>query len=1005
MINNWLDRRAAALAFVLAVAAALPFMTTSVVRRDYYLFNVTLTSTSPGSTQLFWDLGGGYVENNSSRQPLKIEPKPVIYRYMMPMGDIKALRLDPIDGVGTFILSHAEIVNYRNQVVYSFRPADFKAFSQIARLEVQGDTLVVQTAPDARDPILEIALPQPLHLASDPLIRLKLGLPVAGPVFLLGLLLGAPAAASRLTRLVAPAGAWLRARPRRAIGLVAVAAVVVQCHPVLFQGRSFASPNNGSYMLYGSWPTLPGAADYVSTNTMASDSGALLFNHIYYPMIQRDALLKHGEPPLWNRNSLCGEPLLGQGQSMFGDPFNFLTILTDSAAWSWDVRFLIARWLFSAGLGFIVWHLTRHLVSSLVVTVAGAFVAFYTFCIVHPTNFSVCYSTLILWAWAGLIAADTRRREAGWLLALVAGNWLVMTSGTLKEAFMLIAGLNFAGVLLLFLRPETVGRRARIFALACAAGAGFTLLAAPGWMSFLVAWKHSVTGYDSPGAVPLPLAQVIGFFDDMFYRQTVVDEIVVAPALNFVFLLGALWWLVSPRLWRSDRTGLALLLALVPPLAFAFGLVPAAVVMKIPFVGNIIHTGTTFSCVLLVIAAVFAGCGLRDALERRSDAGWDRQLAGVFVALTGLLAAYFLATRGGAKSPFFTGYAPALVLGVVALPLGLRWAAQTSRPGVLWVALVLGGPLLLWRHCQFSESFFNAYAFVPGLRTDLHAPSAGAQFLDAQRREPGRVAGWGNTLFPSYNTALRWESLYGVDAVRNPFYQELAIEFGMRRVWVWDWFTKAEEAPDLLPGHDLMNVTHYVADHKEPAVAFAGLNLLKQLDLDVYESPTAWPRAFFTDRLGTYTTPLDFAKQVRGGDRRPFAAIQTGQTDAPKLPADHATRTVRPATNYLLTSNDTSFVIDAPGPGIAVLAEAYYAEDFQVTVDGKPAPYFRVNHSFKGVAIASAGRHEITFAYWPQYFTLALRMSAAGLLLLLAGFTWLWRRAPAPLAATGGVSV
>ncbi|SDS25025.1 hypothetical protein [Opitutus sp. GAS368] len=993
-MKSWIDWRATALALVLAVAAALPFMTTSVVRRDYYLFNITLTSTSPGTTQLFWDLGRGYGENDSSRQPLKIEPKPVVYRYMMPMGDIQALRFDPIDGVGTFTLSHAEIVNYRGKVVRSFSPADFKAFNQIARLEVHGDTVLVQTTPDARDPILTLTLHTPLHLPSNPYIWFKLGLPVAVPVFLLGLLLGIPAVATRLTHLVAPLGTWLRDRPRTAIALTAVVAVAVQCHPVLFQGRSFASPNNGGLMLYGGLPTLPGSDEYMFTNTMSSDTGALLFQHLYYPMAQREALLGHGELPLWNRWSLAGEPLLGQGQSMFGDPFNFLTIFADGAAWAWDLRFLIAHWLLAAGLGGIVWLLTRHLVPSLVVTIAGAFVAFFTFRLVHPANFSVCYSPCILWAWAGLLAADTRRREAGWLLALVTGNWLVMTSGTMKEAYMLIACLNFAGVLLLFLRPETAGRRARLLTLATVAGIGFALLAAPGWMAFLVAWKHSVTGYDSPGAVTLPLAQFVGFFDDMFYRQTVVDEIIVAPALNFVFLLGALWWVVSPRLWRRDRTGLALLLAAVPPLAFAFGLVPVAVVKRIPFVGNIIHTGNTFSCVLMIVVAVLAGCGLRDALERRRETGWGRHLAWVFAGLAALLAVYFAATRGGAKSPFFTGYATALVLAAAALPLALRWAARTSRPGVLWVALVLGGPLLLWRHCQFGDTFFNAYAFVPGLRTDLHGASAGAQFLDAQRKEPGRVVGWGNTLFPSYNTALHWESLYGVDAVRNPFYQELAIEFGMRRVWVWDWFTKAEEAPDLLPGHDLMNVTHYVADHADPAQTFAGVKLLKQLDLDVYASPTAWPRAFFTDRLGSYATPKEFAAQVRAGDRRPFAATQVGQTDAPKLPADLASRTVRAATGYRLTSNNTSFVIDAPAPGIAVLTEAYYVEDFQVTVDGKPARYFRVNHSFKGVAIESPGRHEITFAYWPQHFTLALWLGAAGFLLLLSGFVWLWRSAP-----------
>ena len=107
---------------------------------------------------------------------------------------------------------------------------------------------------------------------------------------------------------------------------------------------------------------------------------------------------------------------------------------------------------------------------------------------------------------------------------------------------------------------------------------------------------------------------------------------------------------------------------------------------------------------------------------------------------------------------------------------------------------------------------------------------------------------------------------------------------------------------------------------------------------------------------------------------------------------------MRPASDYRLTSNNTSFTVDATGPGVAVLTETYYAEDFQVTVDGKPAPYFRVNHAYKGVAIASAGRHEITFAYWPQHFTLALALGGVGLVLFMVGFDWLWRTDPVAVA-------
>jgi hypothetical protein len=198
-------------------------------------------------------------------------------------------------------------------------------------------------------------------------------------------------------------------------------------------------------------------------------------------------------------------------------------------------------------------------------------------------------------------------------------------------------------------------------------------------------------------------------------------------------------------------------------------------------------------------------------------------------------------------------------------------------------------------------------------------------------------------------------------------------------------------------------VTYYLASHRGAPRVIAGLRLLVPRDLDVYESPSAWPRAFFTDRLAVYASVKDFAEQVRAGDGHPFAAIQAGEAEVPALSAELAGRTVRPATGYRLTANTTTFVIDAPGPGLAVLTESFYRDDFQVTVDGRPAQYFRVNHAFKGVAIAGAGRHEITFAYWPEHFTLALVLGVAGLLLLAAGAHLLWhggwRRSPSDPSA------
>ena len=994
-----LDPRAILLALVLSVAAALPWITNSVNRRDYYFFDITLTSTSPGTTQFFWDLGNGFTEYDSSRQPIKIEPNPVVYRFMMPMGEFRAFRFDPIDGIGRFTFSHAQIVDLEGHVVRRFGPPDLLPAANILYANQQGPELLVETNPASNDPIINLRLESPLVLGSTPKIWWELGWPIALPVFLAGCFLGLPAVARRLSQIAGALATTGRSRPASTIIAVAVAAVALQCYPVLFLGRSFASPNNGGHMLYEGWPTLPGDTDRMCSNTGSSDTGALLFQHLYYPMVQRDALLQ-GELPLWNRCSLSGEPLLGQGQSMFGDPFNFLTIAADGAAWAWDVRFLLAHIILAAALGGIVWRLTRHLGAAVLTTTSAAFLAFFTYRLTHPANFSVCYSPLILLAWTGLLSAASPRRILAWLVALVGANWLVLTSGTVKEAYMLIVCLNFAGTVLLFRQPETVGRRGFLLALASAAGVGFVLLAAPAWLSFLSAWHHSMTGYDTPHAYTLPWSHFIGFFDDIFYRQTQKSENVVAPALNFIFLLGFLWWMVQPRLWRSDRAAGALLLAAVPPLALAFGLIPPAMIEKIPFVGNIGHVGNTFSCALLTLFTVLAGFGFRDAWEKLSAPAAGGIMIRLWLAGLALAALYFFTTTQFPKSPFFTGYAAALGLVALLLPLGLHWGlTRPQAPGSLWVVLALGLPLLCWRHAQYGASHFDRYTFVPGPRSNLHAPSPAVAIINADRTQPGRVVGWGLSLYASYNTVLRWEGLYGVDAVRSRYYHDLADALGLQRVWDWDWPNRETDSRALITKYDLYNTTHYVATHQEGAHDIAGLKRLGQADLDVYASPTAWPRAFFCDRVVGYNSPNDFAHLLLTGDGRPFAAIQKGESLPLPIATATAGRIIRPARDYIFTANRTSFIVEAPTQGIAVLAETYYLDDFQVTVNGQPASYFRVNHAFRGIALPAAGTYAITYSYWPQYFTLSLWLSLVGALGLSLGALWLWRRPSQP--ATG----
>jgi hypothetical protein len=161
------------------------------------------------------------------------------------------------------------------------------------------------------------------------------------------------------------------------------------------------------------------------------------------------------------------------------------------------------------------------------------------------------------------------------------------------------------------------------------------------------------------------------------------------------------------------------------------------------------------------------------------------------------------------------------------------------------------------------------------------------------------------------------------------------------------------------------------------------------LDLTVYESTEAWPRAFFSPTYIPYSEEKEFVDLVRNGTGGPFAAI--ARSDFKQIPSLKAlpeqkpsqpAAPIVPATAYRLSSNTTSFRIHAPGPGIVVLTEPYIPVDFRATVNGEPSSYFRVNSAFKGIGVSRAGDYDISFSYWPASFTLSLCLAGAGVVML-----------------------
>ena len=246
--------------------------------------------------------------------PIRADGIPRLFRFPIPIGKCTALRFDPLNRSGTVTVSRARIVDDLGRVVLDLPPSRFSPLNQIARMTADGPRLSIESVPDANDPNTWIALDGPLNLSARHTMFGKQFAPWFLATF--GAVLLVVAGFRRIPPewgTAATRGA-LR-RPKVALALVSLAAVVLSSYPVIFFGKSFVSPNTNVLLLYQTIPTLPGYTDRSVEDGRGSDVGAVMWWHIPISRIERHAILGDHEIPLWNRYDLCGQPLIGQGQS------------------------------------------------------------------------------------------------------------------------------------------------------------------------------------------------------------------------------------------------------------------------------------------------------------------------------------------------------------------------------------------------------------------------------------------------------------------------------------------------------------------------------------------------------------------------------------------------------------------------------------------------------------------------------------------------------------------
>ena len=1011
---KWLSGSTLFVAALFSAAAVVPFLPAAHKRSRGYALEALMTSSVPGHVQLYYDSGDGFREDDSTTLPLDRSETPLPYRLDVPAGSYRSFRFDPIDRDGTVTIAAVRVVDRQGRVVRAVPASAFRPAHQIQSMRESGGRLEVVMAPGADDPQLMVELDPPILL---PLPWGDIAFPWLGraaAVFaVLAILLLALDRSARLRDFCAGMVRWAAARPRLALALTAAAAAIASAYPVVFLGKSFVAPNFGSILLYDDFPTLPGYSGSGTVDVKGSDVGAIMWQAVPYSAVQHRALFRDGELPLWNRYDSAGTPLLGQGQSMFGDPLHFLVVAADGAAWAWDFKFLASKWLLALGLGLIVLTLTRHLGSALLICLGAPFMGFFIYRLNHPAFFSLCYAPWTLYCWIRIAEPASRRCCCRWACGLFLADLALMLSGTAKEAYMLLLSLNLAGGALLL--ASRAPWRERLLKLAGLAGLAvlFAALTAPVWLSFLETLKVSYTSYDAVSAFQIQPGMLLGAFDEAFYRPLEMGERLFNPSANFLILAGLLYFLATLRHQFADRAIAVLAVFSLLPLSLAFGLVPPAWIESVPFLANVAHIDNTFTCVLIVLWSVLAGAGFATASRRLGtpEGRGDLIFAGLLLfALVFQFFAFrqavhrpnydvamtFTAVKIGQSvpmSPFVRGYLAVLLAALVSLGLLARAALRRG----FWTPALGGGVALcllalLWRFGQQAEpAGFEDYAVHPAPRVDFHAKSGAVRWIQAAvRTDPGRSIGLQNNLFPGWSAMYGLEEINGPDALINPRYRELTLLAPLDREWDWRLYLSRSMLAQARPFLDFLNTRYYLDLRSDQAALGALLKLDRTGDLDVYESPTAWPRAFFTDRVVLYRDAPDFMALLEKGDGRPFAAAQASDSATCRalggMTRDSLDgRVAIAATDYRLTENSTSLSVDAPSAGIVVLTEAYWPGYPHVRIDGRRAAVLRINHAFQGFLV-DPGHHRIIVEYGPRNFGWLLGAAGASLFILVFTF-------------------
>lgn len=966
-------------------------------QKSLVFFVADIQTSTSSKAQVFFNLGSGYNETDSSS--LEISQSENYHRYRFPIPKpwkVEQIRFDPTATESVVSIKNIGIQNNFGNTVKKFTPESFSAVSQIEKIQVNQDTLRVYTSKNAFDPILLIENSSLVGLIKYSWIKTIYEYWFKYIGYLITILIALTVVENimqikKIKSLIHSSIKYSSVNPRKIIFIVSLISVILASYPIIFFGKSYLSPI-GVASLYTDPPFVPGleTEKIVYEDYRFSDIGATFWHSAPNSVAQNISIFKDFEFPFWNRYVGFGTPLYGQGQSMIGDVLHWIPVLFESSALSWDIKFILSKLIFSVGMGLLVFHLTNNLLAGSMIAISSCFLGFYAFRFNHPALTIITYAPWILLQWSrfGHAMAMSCPKVSNCVLQgvfLAVITWLSLSSGAVKECVITVFFMQLFGMLIFINHTYRDWKFGKSILIACGLGLAFVMVMAPFWVIFLDTLDKSFSLSDSASARPFDHPLILGFFDNYFFQSATKQ--LAAPSTNLFVLFSMSAAFFSLRFKQSCLIYGSWILFFLA-MSIGYGIIPISILLTIPLINNIHHLGNTFSVPMMIFSLILAGYGVNDYLGASKENKRKMILTSILI-LIGMLII------------FYTNYKTDLLV-ILFLIIITFWFIQlytqiksNSLQSRNLFILVLCFALMHSRHgmhLMTGSKYFDSFVTNPTERADFSIKSEAIEYVKHQIKNnnfPTRVIGEGQVLFPGFNTRYALEGVVSVEPLRNKYYEELLALVDYPDIgWGWLRLISSNQISSRSASLDMMGVGYIVA--KVGTVMPDDMTLVHSSDLDVWQRKSVWPRAFFANnvleiRESTFTHRCciaDIRNALSNSNNTPFAAVESDLMKNIVLDTT-AKYEVIPAREYLITSNKTEFTVDASGPGIVVLGETYYPDDFVVTVNGINSEYIRVNGAFKGVWISEAGSYNISFTYRPEKLNLSIIIFLCGFALLM----------------------